>query len=135
MKKQETIGKIGERLFKQELEKRNIDYNCLIEKEEPHDYDFEVGDIRTEVKTTEANDGIINWNWLYRGGENRKDKFDVLVGIHLKDREKEKADFYIIPKMFIRSNTGIKINLNNKNTKNYKYYSQFKDKWVFYRLY
>ena len=126
MTKEETIGRVGERLFEDKCKELNLKFKSQY-KNISHDFDFLVNDLKIEVKTSNISpySQKVNWGIDFECRKNTKDSFDILVGIILV----EKPIFYIIPRKNIKSNKGIAFNPNKKQTVNTRYYSNFIDAW------
>jgi len=124
-----TTGKLGEYLAINKFNDLGFKFQCNVEKDNSHDFDFIVNGKRVEVKCANENYSKISpkykygrWTFDYT---KEKGKFDVLICI---GRTKNKTIFLVIPAEKIKGEKAIAI-YPFSNTKNWKYYSQFINAW------
>ena len=129
LKKEYTLGRIGEKLATNKFQEMGFNFQCNVEKDYPHDFDFLVNGKKVEVKTAQESSSNVSkkfqcgrWTFDYK---KEKGKFDFLVCI---GKIENKIIYLIIPAEKIKGEKAITIYPFTK-TKNWKYYSQFINKW------
>lgn len=130
MKKEHTLGKIGEKLAINKFIELGLQFKCNIKNAvNIHDFDFIVNNKNVEVKTSSINkNGKLIFTWPKQ--LKKINQFEVLLCIA---KIKENIIYFVIPREKIKSNVGIST-YPNSDTKNWKYYSQFIDKWSVFSL-
>lgn len=114
--KQDTIGCVGERLFKDFLIDNKLSYIDLRDKDNSHPFDFIVENKNIEVKISRIIDGYICFNWLKNDVEN----IDYVIGIVLDD-EKQINYFVLFDNYYINSHRAFR---SNNKYGNYKMLSK-----------
>ncbi len=98
MKKEETTGKIGERLFKELLIENKIPFIDLQrayiiknkQKFYSHPFDFILNDLNIEIKTSKLNNNNICFSWC----KNDNKIIDYVIGIVLD--KNNNIDFFLV---------------------------------------
>lgn len=112
MLKENTVGRVGEKLFEKLLIDNNIPYTNLVEKCLSHPFDFIVNRYNVEIKTSTIhnfnNDICFSWT------KNDTENIHYLIGLVVNKSNKIKH-FYLFDNKYVNTHAGYRATKITKN--------------------